>query len=126
MPTTIGEYIAERMRDKNMSQTDLAERAKIGSGSVSRILSGKQQPTKEMLRKIAAALDVAVATLLDVAGTPVTRNVPMEDQALWELIQAARTDAEKNRLLRRLQSMWADDPSIVARIQGYLDGLEHR
>lgn len=120
----IGTYISSRLATLGKDQAYLVRTSGVSSGSISRIVNGRQQPTAEMLHRLAAPLEVPVSHLLDLAGIPTTQDVAVNDLDLWEIAQEARTDAGKARLLRRLKARWATDPAVIARIEGYLDALD--
>lgn len=56
MSSLIGEQISERRKELGITQASLAELAHISVNSLSRIESGKANPTLEILQKIAEIL----------------------------------------------------------------------
>ena len=56
MENLIGQQICERRKDLNITQAKLAQLAGIGLNSLSRLESGKGNPTLKSLQKIADIL----------------------------------------------------------------------
>lgn len=56
MANSIGQQIRERRKDLKISQAKLAQLSGIGLNSLSRLESGKGNPTLESLQKIAEVL----------------------------------------------------------------------
>ena len=56
----------ERIK-RNLSQDELASRAKINKNTIWKIETGQVSPTIQTLEKIAAALEMDFATLIDVS-----------------------------------------------------------
>lgn len=61
--------IKELLKEKHITQKELAARMGISDGTLSNILSGRFSPTKDTLQRIADALGVDIAELF----TPVVR-----------------------------------------------------
>lgn len=61
---TIGERIREKIRQKGISQNQLARIAGISQSGLSTIISGANGPTESTLRAIAGALECSVGELL--------------------------------------------------------------
>jgi transcriptional regulator with XRE-family HTH domain len=64
-PLTIGEWISVLRHRKGWDQKTLADKADIGATHVSDIERGAHDPTYKTRRKLARALGVPVAELLD-------------------------------------------------------------
>lgn len=62
----IGRRIQELRKAKRFSQEKLAEKADISSTYLSRIECGRENPTLDMLIKLASALDVEIWEMFDV------------------------------------------------------------
>lgn len=60
-------YLAQRLTELrgDMSQTELARKAGIPQSAISEIEAGKRIPRTDTLQKLATALGVSVADLLD-------------------------------------------------------------
>ena len=61
----LGRNVKELRLSSNMSQTDLAVKAKVRQSLISKMESGKGNPTLDSVVKIARALGVTVIELLD-------------------------------------------------------------
>jgi transcriptional regulator with XRE-family HTH domain len=61
----LGRNVKELRLSSNMSQTDLAVKAKVRQSLISKMESGKGNPTLDSIVKIARALGVTVIELLD-------------------------------------------------------------
>jgi len=59
--------LAQRLMELrgNISQTELAKKARVPQSAISEIESGKRVPRADTLQKLALALGVSVADLLD-------------------------------------------------------------
>lgn len=62
---TIGEKIKARMKEKGLSQNELARRAGLSSSGISTIINGAFEPRMDNLRQIAQVLECKPADLLD-------------------------------------------------------------
>lgn len=72
----IGQRIAEVREQAGLTQSALARAMGISQSAVSQIESGERNPSYDMLRQVAKALDVSVAYL---AGAEVERLRPEEE-----------------------------------------------
>jgi transcriptional regulator with XRE-family HTH domain len=61
----LGRNVKELRLSTNMSQTDLADKAKVRQPLISKMERGKGNPTLDSIVKIARALGVTVIELLD-------------------------------------------------------------
>ena len=76
---TIGEYIRNIRREKEMSQRDLAAATNLSNAEISRIESGtRKTPSPEALKSIALALHIPTEELYAVAGYIEKTSVPAE------------------------------------------------
>lgn len=62
---TIGEKIKARMKEKGLSQNELARRAGLSSSGISTIINGAFEPRMDNLRQIAQVLECQPGDLLD-------------------------------------------------------------
>jgi transcriptional regulator with XRE-family HTH domain len=65
---TLGEYIEDRRRALGLTQTAFADRADLDRSYVSHIEAGSRSLTAASIVAVAAALDVPVATLTELAA----------------------------------------------------------
>ncbi|CCJ32985.1 helix-turn-helix domain-containing protein [Caloramator australicus] len=61
----IGERIRQIRKEKNMSIIDLANLTDLSKSTISEIENGKKKPAFDTLKKLASALNVPMAKLLD-------------------------------------------------------------
>lgn len=95
----VGIRIYERRKSLKMSQGDLADRAKIVQGQISRYELGKNEPTAEVIKNIATALETTSDYLLGLTDYP-DRPLQSEDDLNSferELIEIARHMDEESR-----------------------------
>lgn len=64
----IGEWLANELKTRAWSSSELARRADISQSSVSNVLTGKQIPGLEFCKGVAKALDLPADRLLRLAG----------------------------------------------------------
>jgi len=61
----IAANILEALRDKNLSQKDLAERMQISAQQVNKIIKGQQNLTLETISKLEEALNISIVKTID-------------------------------------------------------------
>lgn len=66
------EWLREKMGD--MRPTELAQKAELDDGIISRALSGSRIPSPRSLEKIARVLKVPLDVIYDAAGMPVSHQ----------------------------------------------------
>lgn len=67
----IGNILSDLLRQRNLSQKDLAIRANTTEATISRYISGDRVPRVELVIEIAKALNVTTDYLLGVSNSPV-------------------------------------------------------
>ena len=68
-PTVIGNHIRDCRKKLRYSQRELAEKVSISDAEICRIENGTRvHPSREVLRELAAALNVPVSELFEKAG----------------------------------------------------------
>ena len=65
MSNKLGQNISQLLKERKMSQKQLAERICITESSLSRYISGEREPNMENLENIATALETTVDFLLN-------------------------------------------------------------
>lgn len=86
--TDIGERIRERRKERNLSQSELAELANLNYVTISKYESGKVEPGAKAIARIANALDISTDELLGLS-----HPAESEDDA-WELRERLRRDPD--------------------------------
>ncbi|KDA44509.1 helix-turn-helix domain-containing protein [Frankia sp. BMG5.23] len=107
-PESLGQYIRRVRRDRGLSGVQLAGLVGVHPSNISRIESGETAtPTPDLLRRIAAALDLDLAELLAYLGLTVPLTTPplhiylrtiypaLPDEALQEAEEALARIAER-------------------------------
>jgi transcriptional regulator with XRE-family HTH domain len=80
----IGEWLANELKTRAWSSSELARRADISQSSVSNVVTGKQIPGLEFCKGVARALDIPADRLLRLAGhlPPMPEAVAEEQEAI--------------------------------------------
>ena len=63
--TTIGSYIAQKRRTKNLTQEQLAEKLGVSNKTISKWENGKCMPDYSIIQKLCDALGVTLPELMD-------------------------------------------------------------
>jgi transcriptional regulator with XRE-family HTH domain len=91
-PRAFGEYLRHWRQHRRLSQLDLAQEADISARHLSFVETGRSLPSREMVLRLAARLDVPLRernALLVAAGyAPMYRERPLDDPALSAARQA--------------------------------------
>ncbi len=108
-PESLGQHIRQARLARQFSGAQLARLAGVSPSNVSRIESGETAtPTPDLLRRIAAALDLDLAELLVYLGVSVPPTTPplriylrtiyptLPDEALQEAVDAVARIAERH------------------------------
>ena len=102
--TKIGQFIKRMREEKNMTQEELASKIGVKAASLSLYESGDRNPDLYKLELIAKALDVPVATILDVEIPDVDLNLALRSEKLEEEdIKHVRSYIKALKYARRLQ-----------------------
>lgn len=98
---TIGEKIKQRLKEKGMSQNELARRAGLSSSGISTIISGSFEPRMDNLRQIAQALDCQPSDLLDDEGIKKEQEAPRDPLRESIIRDYDRLPPEARQLVRQ-------------------------
>ncbi len=83
--------ITKLLKEKGLTQTDLAKKVGITQASLSKILSGQNSTKVITVQKLAKALDVPVSCLIDDEQiTSKNSNNPENNNSVYELIKDFR------------------------------------
>ena len=85
----IGERVRTEREKLSISGRELAKRAQISPSFLSDIEKGRTKPSLDTLTAISKALGVSVSDLLDDAGTPRQRAIPISNQILVPILHPA-------------------------------------
>ncbi len=61
----MGRILAQFRQERGLTQTELAKRTKVTQGYIAQLEAGDKTPSLAMLRKLATALGVRVAELVE-------------------------------------------------------------
>lgn len=96
----IGNFIAERRKQKNLTQAQLAERLNITDRAVSKWETGRSMPDSSVMLELCEILEISVNELL--RGEKIMTENKQQDEQL--LLDMAKELEEKNNTVWR--SMW--------------------
>ena len=98
MKLKVGKRIRALRIEKGMSLPDLAEKAGVSKGFLSQLENDEDaNPSLDLLNKVAKALGVTLATLLDLDSTKARRIIPEElEPGLKDFIEESHS--QKNPL----------------------------
>lgn len=98
---TIGEKIKQRLKEKGMSQNELARRAGLSSSGVSTIINGTFEPRMDNLRQIAQVLDCQPGDLIDGKNIKKEQEIPADPLRASVIRDYDRLPPEAQRLVRQ-------------------------
>lgn len=103
MNTTFGEWLKTQLKERDMTQSELAEKIHVHPPQVSRIISGERTATNDMLIKIGDALRIPRSTVLVAAGLiPPTPEDDEWDRRIMHLLSLFPAE-EKEKIVKRLE-----------------------
>ena len=111
----VGEQIRRLRREKNFTQAELAERIGINKQNISRYESGKAEPRKSTLRKLAEVLEVTTEQLLS-RGTEGENDLPEDPRLLNLLREVDRLPEKDKEALIRLMNIVVREHRIQSAI----------
>lgn len=91
--------IRELLKDRSLTAKELARDLGIAENSLSRIITEKQQPRFDLLRKIADRLDVEVWELFAGAENAITGTLEYQGSLHW-----IRTKKDLEDLLKKMKN----------------------
>ncbi len=91
---SIGKFIAEKRKAKNLTQAQLAERLNISNKTISKWETGKSMPDYSIMESLCNELDISISELLN-GEKPQVNN----DEQMIELVQRVQQlENQKNSL----------------------------
>jgi transcriptional regulator with XRE-family HTH domain len=112
----IGEKIREYRRRKDFTQAELAEQVGINKQNISRYESGKSEPRKSTLQKLADALEVSTDELLGLREASADNQVPQDPRLLNLLNEVDQLPAKDKEALIRLMNIVVREHRIQSAI----------
>ena len=93
----IGSFIAEKRREKNLTQEQLAERLSVSNKTVSKWECGKCLPDYAVIEKLCEELDITLSELLDgEEKAPDNSTACREEQVKSLLVRVQELEARSN------------------------------
>jgi transcriptional regulator with XRE-family HTH domain len=96
----VGERLRELRVKAGLSQRDLADLVGVGFPHISKVESGKERPSDDLLRSVALHLDVEVDELLILAER-------LPDEATADLLKIVSGSTEQRVMATTLLRKWA-------------------
>ena len=123
----LNEKIKRFRKEKGMSQAEMADMTGVHKAHFSRIERGKVQPSIELLKRIAKALDVTTDYLLNEEVDDFT-PVRVQDKTLVEKVKLIDTldTEEKNALLKIIDALLTKKKvvDLVMKETGFADRIK--
>lgn len=95
----IGEFIAQRRREKNLTQAQLAERLGVSNKTVSKWETGKNMPDYSIIEVLCRELDITVSELMDGEVSEENSVRVYDDSQVLDLIRSMQLlERQKNTL----------------------------
>ena len=85
--TTIGSYIAQKRRAKNLTQEQLAEKLGVSNKTISKWENGKCMPDYSIIQKLCDALGVTLPELMDGEDAADTSVRVYDDAQILDLLR---------------------------------------
>ncbi len=86
----IGKYIAQKRKEKNLTQAQLAERLHVSNKTISKWETGVCMPDYSVVEALCAALEISVAELMAGADAEKSAAPDREEAQMLELIREIR------------------------------------
>jgi transcriptional regulator with XRE-family HTH domain len=103
MKITFGEWLKTQLKERDMTQSELAAKIDVHPPQVSRLISGERTPTSDILVKIADALLLPRETVLAAAGIMQQATEGDEwDRRVQHLLKQFPLE-EKKKIVKRLE-----------------------
>ncbi|MBO3445849.1 helix-turn-helix transcriptional regulator [Clostridium sp. CCUG 7971] len=117
---TIGYRISKARRHMNMNQKELAIKANITEGSLSRYENDIREPKAAALTQLAKALEVSTDYLLGISDEMEVENNSLDDKSEIEF-EAIVKEAENQFIQRRV--VFDGEPAAKEAIDGMLKAM---
>jgi len=97
-----GKRLAEARRDKGMTQQELADKAGVHISHVQRIEAGTSQPTVEILKRLAEALQVSLDMLVFERTSEAATQRLSDAELLEQFAQVERFADEDKQAVKKI------------------------
>lgn len=103
MNITFGEWLKVQLKERDMTQSELAAKIHVHPPQVSRLISGERVATSDILVRIADALRLPRETVLSAAGLlPPNPDEDVWDRRIMHLLSLF-PEEEKKKIVKRLE-----------------------
>lgn len=85
--TTIGQYIAQKRKEKNLTQAQLGEKLGVSNKAISKWENGKCMPDYSIIHILCDELDITVAELFDGENTPQDSVRVYDEEQILDLLK---------------------------------------
>lgn len=104
MSIEFGEKIALLIKERNMTQKELAKRVQITEATLSRYMNGEREPKSEVVANLATALHTTTDYLLGVENEDEEFSYPRVSRILARNVNSYSTE-QKNKLVKLLLNL---------------------
>ncbi len=117
----IGRFIAQKRKEKNLTQDQLAEKIGISNKTISKWECGKSMPDYSLIRVLCQELEVEIAELMN--GEMSDHRTPqLDNQQLLEMLERIqRLEKEKQTMFGFLLIIMGISMSAVSQLTGGTD-----
>lgn len=117
----IGRFIAQKRKEKNLTQDQLAEKIGISNKTISKWECGKSMPDYSIIRVLCQELEVEIAELMN--GEMSDHRTPqLDNQQLLEMLERIqRLEKEKQTMFGFLLIIMGISMSAVSQLTGGTD-----
>lgn len=103
MSVLFGEWLRDRLKEKRIKQSELANKVGVKPPQISRIISGEREPTNELLIKMGDVLRLPREIVFGAAGLmPPSPEEDEWDQRIKHLLRSFPLE-EKEKIVKRLE-----------------------
>ena len=106
---TIGRFIAQKRKEQNLTQEQLAEQLGVSNKTISKWETGKCMPDYAVIKNLCEALKVSVSELMDGEEADAKSIRAYDDEQILDLLRRTQ-ELEKQKVMR-------DHPILCVNLQ---------
>ena len=95
----IGKFIAQKRKEKNLTQEQLAEKLGVSNKTISKWENGKCMPDYSVVKNLCEALQITVAELIDGECAEVRSVRAYDDEQIMDLLKRTQELEKQKNLL---------------------------
>lgn len=96
---TIGQYIAQKRKEKNLTQAQLAEKLGVSNKTISKWENGKCMPDYSIIESLCKELEITVSELLDGEDTDKNSIRMYDETQIMDLLRRTKElETQKNAM----------------------------